>query len=417
MIPGEDLLPVDPPPDTGTTRLAVRGGVGSISFQWEELGLGAQRLRLLADTLRGVLHQCGDLQWRLQMLLKDHPEVDGGGALAVSSVDDARAALSRCDEELRETAQRIDFCRLNYETAEAFARVAAGAANAGMGAVEHQLRWAIETANAGDLAEPTPLSLERTGPIEELVLDGSVQGLLRRIESVNADGPGAFEVLKVRGSDSEVFVVVLPGTQGTEAAATTNPFDPTGVVEAVHYDSAYVAEVVRGALVESGASSGDRVMIVGYSQGGMHAANLAQHPSMTEEFQLEMVLTAGAPTGREPSGNGAVNYLHLEHADDWVTQVEGTANPEERRRVTATLDGPVAETGEEGKGLGAAHKLSTYVAGAEAVDSSYHPSLAVSVGAISAALGRRAPAERHVFTARRRLRDGDRTGLPARPGE
>lgn len=324
----------------------------------------------------------------------------GAGAVAVYALDDARAALARRDDELHETAQRIEACRLAYAAAEAVAQVAIFAAQAGVTEVERGLGRVIGLANAANLAEPTPLTVERVSPAAPLTIDGSVPALLERIEAVNDEGPGVFEVLKVRGSGGPVFVVVLPGTQGSSIIASSNPFDPTGVVEAVQYDSVFVTEAVRGALVESGASEGDRVMVVGYSQGGMHAANIAQHPDMIEDYQLDLVLTAGSPTGAGPSG--AASYLHLEHADDWVHKVDGMPNPDERGRVTATLRGPVVEITDGGTGLGAAHKLGTYLRGAEAVESSSHPSILASVGGLRSAIGTRAPAERHVFRARRR---------------
>ena len=401
MTATADLSPVGPPVEPVASSITVSGGVGSIRFQWEELRQGTERLGLLADTVRDILYQCGELQWRLQMLLSEQDTaVRHAGEAAVTGLDDARTALAAIDDELRDTAQRLVACRLAYEAAEAMARLAASAAATTLDEVERDLSRALDLANAGGLAEPTALTVERSSPIAELTLDGSVPGLLGRVQSVNAAGPGTFEVLKVHGPEGPVFVVVLPGTQGSSHTAGSNPFDPTGIVEAVHYESTFVTEAVRGALAESGASTGDRVMMVGYSQGGMHAANIAQNPGFAETYRLDLVLTAGSPTGREPSGG--TRYLHLEHADDWVHQVDGTANPDERDRVTVTVHGPVAEVPDDDKGLGAGHKLGTYLTGAEAVEASTHPSTVATVGALRAALGTRVTAERHVFRASRR---------------
>ncbi|MFD1845635.1 hypothetical protein [Arthrobacter flavus] len=396
----DGLVPVTPSPGPVESSIVVSGGVGSIRFQWSELRQGAVRLGLLADSIRDALHQCGELQWRLQMLLNEQDTmVQGAGVAAVTGLDDARTALAAADNELRDTAQRVEACRLAYEAAEAMARLASAAARTALGEVERDLARVIGLANAGDLAEPSALSVERLSPVVELTLDGSVPALLDRVQVVNADGPGAFEVLKVQGTEGPVFVVVLPGTQGSSITASTHPFDPTGIVEAVQYDSAFVTEAVGQALAESGAVPGDRVMVVGYSQGGMHAANIAQNEGFADTYHLELVLTAGSPTGREPSGGA--QYLHLEHADDWVPQVDGVSNPDERDRVTVTLQDPVTEVPDGDKGLGAAHKLGTYLAGAEAVEASSHPSVVATVATLRAAIGTRVPAERHVFIAHR----------------
>ncbi|MHA7294250.1 hypothetical protein [Arthrobacter sp. HLT1-21] len=402
MSAAADLTPVGPPSDPDQGGITVRGGVGSIRFQWDELRQGAARLGLLADELRDALYRCGDLQWRLQMVLRaQDAAVRGAGDAAVSAVDTARMALSRSNGELRDTAQRIELCRLTYEGAEAIAQLATAAARGMVGDIERGLHRAIGLANAGNFAEPAPLRVERAAAPERITLDGSVPALLQRVDAVKDEGPGVFEVLKVQGTSGPVYVVVLPGTQGFSLAASSNPFDPTGVVEAVHYDSVFVADAVRGALTEAGASQGDSVMMVGYSQGGMHAANLAQDPGITEAFTLQLVLTAGSPTGREPSGGAT--YLQLEHADDWVHQSDGTTNPDERDRVTVTLRNPAAETPDGDKGTGAAHRLDTYLDGAEAVEASTNPSIVASVGVLRAAIGVGASAERHVFRAQRRL--------------
>ncbi|MBG6179279.1 hypothetical protein [Arthrobacter sp. CAN_A1] len=410
MSTAADLTPIGPPSDPEPGGITVRGGVGSIRFQWDELRQGSVRLGLLADELREALHFCGDLQWRLQLLLKgQEAAVRGAGDAAVAAMDTARMALGRSDDDLRDTAQRIEWCRLSYESSEALTQLATAAARKAVGEIERGLHRAIDLANAGNFAEPAPISVECVSAPERLTLDGSVPALLQRVDAVKAEGPGVFEVLKVQGTGGPVYVVVLPGTQGSNPAASSNPFDPTGVVEAVHHDSVFVADAVRRALSDAGARQGDSVMMVGYSQGGMHAANLAQDQGIADDFNLQLVLTAGAPTGREPSGGGT--SLQLEHADDWVHQVDGTPNSDERDRVTVTLRNPVAEVQDGDEGLGAAHKLGTYLDGAEAVESSAHPSIVASVGVLRAAIGVGASAERHVFRAQRRLPAGG-----AKPG-
>lgn len=410
-----ELVPVPFPSGRGHRGIAVRGGVGSIRFQWSELGEGAHLLGILADELRGILYQCGELQWRLQMLIKSSEEApDGTGYSAVDALDVARAALSGCDADVRDTAQRIESCRLAYAAAEAMAQMAAAAVHAGAGMIEYDLRRLIGTANAGHLAEPLPLSLDRVPTGSAVTVEGTAAGLLQRGVALEAEGPGTFEVLRVQRPDGPVFVVVLPGTQGTAAIATDNPFDPTGIVEAVQYDSTYVADAVHRALAESGASPGDRVMMVGYSQGGMHAANLAQHPGIAGDYSVKLVLTAGSPTGREATGDAT--YLHLEHADDWVHQVDGTANPDERNVVTVTLQEPAVAVSAGDKGLGPAHKLSTYLTGAKAADTSVHPSLVATLGIVRTTLGRQSTAQRHVFRVRR-ASPRDRAALPDRQGQ
>ncbi|WP_051476743.1 hypothetical protein [Arthrobacter sp. Br18] len=161
---------------------------------------------------------------------------------------------------------------------------------------------------------------------------------------------------------------------------------------------------VARALEDSGAQPGDRLMVAGYSQGGLHAMNLAADSGLAATYDVGLVVTVGSPTGWE--GSVRTEYLHLEHANDAVHGVDAAPNPDEQHRVTVNLAHPVPKLGEgpdgevEGKGLGPAHKLANYAEGARLVDASLLPSLAPAASLLTAA-GVSGVASSRMYTAER----------------
>ncbi len=386
--------------------LATRGGVGGISFQWEELEQASARLESLAEESRQVAAALLYVELDLGQDIPGALAWQGGAGAgliesrraACGAVRDAARAVLLNEDSLSETARRITASRLAYLAADSVTQsVITGAARR----TEEAARVVGAGAIASGILTPGPV---RIAPLQvtgtPVPFSGTVESLVSRIKAVEERGPGTFEVLRTAGLDGPVYLVVLPGTQGT-ALDAGNPFDTAGNAEAVVQDSRHVVPAVAQALEESGARPGDRLMVAGYSQGGLHAMNLAADSGLAAKYDVELVVTVGSPTGWERSAQ--TEYLHLEHAEDAVPRVDTAPNPDEHHRVTVSLDNPVPELlqgadGLEGKGLGPAHKLANYAEGARLVDGSALPSLvpAASLLATTSASG---VASSHMYTA------------------
>ena len=405
----------------------VRGGVAGIAFQWEELAAGTASLHRLATEVETVVQELARQVRVLELgtfsALAECALIAGGngtsaecfsrrGLDAVEAARESRVALGVVHADLAATAQMLAASRAAYLVAEAFASSAVARA----AAVQEAAAWwaGVVTESAG-LTDLRPIVVERraaTGSITSL--EGNLEGLLGTLESVEGDPDGSLEILAAENADGAVYVVVLPGTQG-ESFNSSNPFDLGGNIEAMQFGSTYVAEAVGTALEQSGARPGDQVMIAGYSQGGLHAMNVAADEQIRARYDIELVLTVGSPTGAMVSGPDT-DYVHLEHIDDVVPNFVTTDNPDERHRVTVTLRNEVPEFIGEGKGLGPAHKLANYQQGAAAIEADDMASLAPAASAL-AALGSAAVVRRHHFTLRRKPPDAPvaKTNLPLAP--
>jgi hypothetical protein len=441
---GGQLRPVVPASDA---VLSVRGGVGGISFQLEELDSGARELDLLARDLASVELGIYRVWESLGSYQREDP---ASGAGALTAVWEGQRSVAAVREELERLAGGVRACQLEYSAAEtanllithlhwdapwlwgrqavdlALARdwrdwrdwrpntasteaiassdpVEAGAflaALLGMPSGEADAAVKMALASGGGSSAPVlvRMLLDRVRPdlkprpvtalqegSGEIALDASPAGLLARAGEVADAGPGRIEIIQTTTGGRDAFIVVIPGTQPGNMGGP-NPFDEAGVGESLGYGSEYTAAAIRAALRQAGAEAGDQVVAVGYSQGGIHAMNLSQDKAFLAEYDLKYVLTAGSPVGAITPEPG-VSSLHLEHRQDWVPGSEGLPNPDTRDRVTVTLNGLVRTPAGEDGGLGPGHRLSNYEAGARAVSASPDPSLAASTAALAGVVG------------------------------
>ena len=391
--------------------LTIRGGVGGIRFQWEELEEAARVLALLAADTGGVAVALGyldrdvsELPWRIM-----HVEPVGGVAgphyqAALAQLDGAWASALENGRALETTEERLRAGLRAYHLADGAAMAAMEAARRGTrGTATALARGAID----GGVLPVGPIGLLARSVGTAVPFDGTVEGVLDRMTAVEAEDPGTFEVLRAGTDRDPVYVVVLPGTQsGTvDGRSGSNPFDPGGIAEALAEDSRFTEEAVLDALGQAGAGDGDPLVVAGYSQGGLHAANLAGSDGLGGRYDVQLVLTVGSPTGWNPTEGS--EYLHLEHLGDTVPQLDAAPNGDDRQRTTVTLGNRVPPLGRaadgyaEPWGFGPAHKLRNYSEGARLIDSSDAPSLAPAAGLLAIA-GSTGVARRYSFTAVRR---------------
>ncbi|WP_049830679.1 hypothetical protein [Arthrobacter sp. RIT-PI-e] len=363
--------------------LSVRGGVGGIRFQWEELEEAAGVLAMLAVDADEIALALGHLRDDVGRLTLHSPLLgpDGGVAgphhpWALAFLDDARAGALRNAGTLSDAGNRLRAGLRVYRMAGA----AAGLAGDGARGRNALLAAFVARAAVGQgalVAGPIAVTSREEG--NEVTFDGTVEGMIDRVIALGSDPPGTIEVLRAGTEEAPVHIVVIPGTQSATADGVrgSNPFDVGGIAEAVSEDSRYVAAAVGEAVERSGAAPGDPLILVGYSQGGLHAVNLAGPEALGGSYNVRLVLTAGSPTGWH--GAGATEYLHLEHRLDVVPALDGVANQDGRHRTTVTLGNPVPELGErddgsrEPWGLGPAPKLETPGEGARRADARAAP--------------------------------------------
>ncbi|HEY1158006.1 MAG TPA: hypothetical protein VGE95_17180 [Arthrobacter sp.] len=394
-----------PPPDG---NLVIKGGVGGITAQLEELDLGAGKIDALAERLSAVETEAFSA-WRDLGAYQNEPRSTGTAALI--AVGEARDAVQRVRLELQRISSQVRVCRFEYDLAEERVRHlrTLGTSPPQVELQKHIDFWRTGFLNGAAtemllgnavsrLPAVTPF-LEwaapelRTGPVavkqeERIALDleASPAGLLERVRLLEERGSGFIEVIEVDDGGRKAYVVVIPGTQVNKADGGTNPFDLGGIVDGLGSHSEEVNAAVLRALREAGAEHGADVVAVGYSQGGIHAMNLATDKQFLAEYDMKYVLTAGSPISRITPPPG-VSTLHLEHRTDWVPGSDGVPNPDARNQVTVTMTNDLYVRGGEDAGLGPGHRLGGYEEAGRLVAASADPSLVQSTAVLGTVLG------------------------------
>jgi hypothetical protein len=433
-------------PDDGSLR--IRGGIGGLSFQFEELLAGAAALDGLVRHLQQVEVEADAVRHALFQYQSDSYT---SGSNAIIAVGEAGRDVGRVRSQLQRIGGEVRASHREYEFAEArnalLLRVGIHGSEYGAGPEPFALpgvRGTVEgwvaaaprnlalllglpmplAAVTGTLGGPTDvrslvrdateapgLAFLKPSPVSivgreafSANVDLSPAGLLRRAGAVGQHS-GQIEVIEVDGGGRPAWVVVIPGTQLDGPVEGANPFDPAGVAEALGYDSEWTAAAIRQALEQAGAEAGDQLVAVGYSQGGIHAMNLSRDRAVLAEYDLKFVLTAGSPVGGISPEPG-IRSLHLEHEQDWVPGADGLANPDTRDRVTVTLTNPLAVPPLKDFGLGPGHRLDNYADGAELISSSRDGTLRDSTAALAAVVGTGGAATVTRFSLRRSATSG-----------
>jgi dienelactone hydrolase len=194
-----------------------------------------------------------------------------------------------------------------------------------------------------------------------------VAGALRRMPTSNAQ----VAVERYTMADGATrYVTYITGTKNAVPweGGQAEPWDMKSNVELYQGQASASYQATLDALAAAGAEPGDRVDVVGYSQGGMIAAHLATESG----YDVVMQLTAGSP--QEPTLRDDQTLVQLRHSDDVVSHLAAggsAAGIGSADSFTATRVGD-PQIGVRDMQL-QTHALETYIETAEMVDASDDP--------------------------------------------
>ncbi|MGP4032996.1 hypothetical protein [Pseudarthrobacter sp. 1C304] len=137
----------------------------------------------------------------------------------------------------------------------------------------------------------------------------------------------AVRITAVDKGNGPAYIVTIPGTSEWNLRSGSNPLDTVGNLASASGTLSTASQAVTMAMRQAGIPDGAPVMLVGHSQGGMTAANLAADPGFRGQFNVTNVLTYGSPidSTRIP---GSVDTLALQHPYDVVPRLDlGNAKP------------------------------------------------------------------------------------------
>jgi hypothetical protein len=175
------------------------------------------------------------------------------------------------------------------------------------------------------------------------------------------DSKGGTETTQVQvirvGTDTDgkpIWRVVVPSTQdwegygfGADGGAANDLGSNLALMLSPSQQAAY-ERMVLDAMGKAGIGPDDHVMMVGWSQGGILAGELAADPSTP--YNIEAIVVAGAPIDHMDIPDD-VSVVSIQHEGDPVHRLDGQASaPSSSNWVTVTTDPYDREKGPEDNG-------------------------------------------------------------------
>ena len=175
-----------------------------------------------------------------------------------------------------------------------------------------------DPAQNGHRSTPVPSSLAQImGGVTAAYDDGGKAGT----------PDAAVRITIVDKGNGPAYIVTVPGTSEWNVRSGSNPMDTVGNLSSASGSMSTASQAVQMAMARAGIPSDAPVMLVGHSQGGMTAANLAADPEFRGHFNVTNVMTYGSPidSARIPSD---VQTLALQHPFDVVPRLDlGNSKP------------------------------------------------------------------------------------------
>ncbi len=189
----------------------------------------------------------------------------------------------------------------------------------------------------------------------------SVAGIAQRLQIVHRQNEATILIEQYKQGRQKLFVVYVPGTREQTILPTGDPFDLSdGVALLANPDSAASHQSVLDAMKREGIKTSDKILMVGYSQGGTIAGDIA---SGHHKFKPIGLVTFGAPIAQLDLPQ-RLPVLSVEHTNDIVPALSGKVNPLTSNWLTVEREVPV-QLGESNL---QAHRISEYVSTAGQID-------------------------------------------------
>ncbi len=197
---------------------------------------------------------------------------------------------------------------------------------------------------------------------------GSLGSAMRRVSDLEHAPSADLAVERVVAADGTTrWVVELPGMRHMGVSA--DPEDLSGSVAAMALPATAYTRSVGKALDAAGVPRGAPVLLVGHSEGGIVAMDLAGDPAFNGgRVRVTHVVAAGSPISSKPVAPGSgTAVLSVENVNDIVTHLDAVAAaPETPQRLTYQFSADAHDVVQT-------HDAARYAARIEALDGSPNP--------------------------------------------
>ena len=173
-----------------------------------------------------------------------------------------------------------------------------------------------------------------------------------RLRLLSNSGQPVVRIEQYHFGEHSRFIVYIPGTQNLSLKTTSNPFDMRSNLLLLAGGRSAASRATELAMRRAGIAAQDEVMLVGHSQGGLIALDLAKRSaSGLVPYRVEHVVTFGTPAGLNQAST-LPNVVSFENRADAVPKLELRENPSEKNWLT--LEGTVLKSPID------AHRMESY---------------------------------------------------------
>ena len=197
---------------------------------------------------------------------------------------------------------------------------------------------------------------------------GSLGSALRRVSDLEHTSTADLAVERVVAADGTTrWVVELPGMR--HMGVSGDPEDLSGSIAAMALPATAYTRSVAQALDAVGAPRGAPVLLVGHSEGGIVAMDLAGDPAFNGgRVRVTHVVVAGSPiSSKQVAAGSGTKVFSVENVNDVVTHLDAVdAAPETPQRLTYQFSA-------DGHDVVETHDAARYAARVDALDDSPNP--------------------------------------------
>ena len=184
---------------------------------------------------------------------------------------------------------------------------------------------------------------------------------LQRLQGAYFNPRSAIQIDIFNTPSGRDLVVYIPGTQSKKLSGE-NVFNVGSNISAMTSTELAASELaVRQSLEQLNVDRNDRLILIGHSQGGIIASNIA----VSSDYNIGGLISVGAPIAHQDL---QAPVISIEHANDVVPALSGETNPISNNWVTV-------QNTPEAKTIIEAHSMNTYIETAKLMDQSGDPGL------------------------------------------
>jgi len=178
------------------------------------------------------------------------------------------------------------------------------------------------------------VSISRYAPLWGRQPPPSIGSMFDRVGDLEDQPAASIAVQRVAGTDGIArYVVVLSGMRSM--TNTSDPEDLLGSGAAVVATTTNYTTCVREAIDAALVPRGAEVLLVGHSEGGIVAMDLAGDPAFNGgRVRVMQVVAAGSPISSKPvAGGSGTRVLSIENVNDIVTHLDAADPPASHQSV------------------------------------------------------------------------------------